>query len=59
MLYNIPLVYKSSFDKANRTSINSERGLGLEKSLQVFEEIQNQFKVPVITDVHESANVRR
>ena len=54
MLYNIPLVYKSSFDKANRTSFNSERGLGLEKSLQVFEEIQNQFKVPVITDVHES-----
>ena len=53
MLYNIPLVYKSSFDKANRTSFNSERGLGLEKSLQVFEEIQNQFKVPVITDVHE------
>ena len=54
MLYNIPLVYKSSFDKANRTSFNSERGLGLEKSLQVFEEIQNQFKVPVITDVHET-----
>ena len=53
MLYNIPLVYKSSFDKANRTSINSQRGLGLEKSLAVFEEIQNQFKVPVITDVHE------
>ena len=53
MLYNIPLVYKSSFDKANRTSFNSERGLGLEKSLQVFEEIQNQFNVPVITDVHE------
>lgn len=53
MLYNIPLVYKSSFDKANRTSINSQRGLGLEKSLQVFEEIQKQFNVPVVTDVHE------
>ncbi len=53
MVHNIPLVYKSSFDKANRTSFNSERGLGLEKSLQVFEDIKNQFNVPVITDVHE------
>ena len=58
MLHNIPLVYKSSFDKANRTSFNSERGLGLEKSLQVFEEIQNQFKVPVITDVHETGQCK-
>ena len=58
MLYNIPLVYKSSFDKANRTSFNSERGLGLEKSVQIFEEIQNQFKVPVITDVHETGQCK-
>ena len=58
MANNIPFVYKSSFDKANRTSFNSERGLGLEKSLQVFEEIQKQFKVPVITDVHESGQCR-
>jgi len=53
MGHNIPLVYKSSFDKANRTSFNSPRGLGLEKSLQIFEDIKKQFKVPVITDVHE------
>tara|TARA_Y100001938_G_scaffold149582_1_gene236898 strand:- start:2431 stop:3258 length:828 start_codon:yes stop_codon:yes gene_type:complete len=58
MQYNTPFVYKSSFDKANRTSINSQRGLGLEKSLQVFEEIKNQFNVPVITDVHESSQCK-
>ena len=58
MVQNIPLVYKSSFDKANRTSFNSERGLGLEKSLQVFEDIKNQFKVPVITDVHETGQCK-
>ena len=58
MANNIPFVYKSSFDKANRTSFNSQRGLGLEKSLQVFEEIQKQFKVPVITDVHETGQCR-
>ena len=54
MLYNIPLVYKSSFDKANRTSINSERGKGLDLSLKIFDYIKKQFNVPVITDVHES-----
>ncbi len=48
----IGLIYKSSFDKANRTSIKGVRGLGLEKSLKIFEEIRKEFGVPVITDVH-------
>jgi 2-dehydro-3-deoxyphosphooctonate aldolase (KDO 8-P synthase) len=48
----IPFVYKTSFDKANRTSISGERGLGLEKGLKVFEEIKKTFNIPVITDVH-------
>jgi 2-dehydro-3-deoxyphosphooctonate aldolase (KDO 8-P synthase) len=49
----IGLVYKSSFDKANRTSLNGTRGLGLEKSLAVFSEIKATLGLPVLTDVHE------
>jgi 2-dehydro-3-deoxyphosphooctonate aldolase (KDO 8-P synthase) len=51
----IGLVYKTSFDKANRTSATSARGLGLEGALAVFEEIRARLGVPVLTDVHESA----
>lgn len=50
---NIPYVFKASFDKANRSSINSFRGPGLEKGLAILAEIKQQFAVPVITDVHE------
>jgi 2-dehydro-3-deoxyphosphooctonate aldolase (KDO 8-P synthase) len=50
---NIGLIYKSSFDKANRTSLKGTRGLGLEKSLAVFAEIKSQLGLPVLTDVHE------
>ncbi|PAU89632.1 3-deoxy-8-phosphooctulonate synthase [Pseudomonas sp. WN033] len=49
----IPYVFKASFDKANRSSINSFRGPGMEEGLKIFEEIKQTFKVPVITDVHE------
>jgi len=49
----IPYVFKASFDKANRSSINSFRGPGLDKGLRIFEEIKKTFNVPVITDVHE------
>ena len=49
----IQFVYKSSFDKANRTSINSKRGPGLEKSLEIFNEIKSSIGCPIITDVHE------
>ncbi|MEZ5692231.1 MAG: 3-deoxy-8-phosphooctulonate synthase [Rickettsiales bacterium] len=48
----IPLVYKSSYDKANRTSISGKRGLGLLKTLPIFEEIKRDLGVAVLTDVH-------
>lgn len=48
----IGLVYKSSFDKANRTSLKAGRGIGLEKGLQVFEELKKEFGFPVLTDIH-------
>ena len=51
----IGLVYKSSFDKANRTSLRGKRGLGLEKSLAVFAAIKKDLGLPVLTDVHENA----
>ncbi len=50
---NIPYVFKASFDKANRSSINSYRGPGLDEGLKIFEEIKSTFNVPIITDVHE------
>jgi 2-dehydro-3-deoxyphosphooctonate aldolase (KDO 8-P synthase) len=50
----IGLVYKSSFDKANRTSLAGRRGMGLEKSLAVFADIRREFGLPVLTDVHEN-----
>lgn len=49
----IPYVFKASFDKANRSSIHSFRGPGMEAGLRIFEEIKQQFNVPVITDIHE------
>ncbi|WP_412048839.1 3-deoxy-8-phosphooctulonate synthase [Hoeflea sp. Naph1] len=48
----IGLVYKSSFDKANRTSLSGKRGLGLDKALAVFADLKAEFGLPVITDVH-------
>ena len=50
---NIGLVYKSSFDKANRTSISSARGLGLKQALPIFAEIRETVGLPVVTDVHD------
>ncbi|WP_026317651.1 3-deoxy-8-phosphooctulonate synthase [Algicola sagamiensis] len=49
----IPYVFKASFDKANRSSIHSYRGPGMDEGLKIFEEIKKTFHVPVITDVHE------
>lgn len=49
----IPYVFKASFDKANRSSVSSYRGPGMEEGLKIFEEIKQQFDVPLITDVHE------
>ena len=50
---NIPYVFKASFDKANRSSINSFRGPGLDEGLKILQEVKSTFNVPVITDVHE------
>ncbi|MDD5462068.1 MAG: 3-deoxy-8-phosphooctulonate synthase [Methylococcales bacterium] len=50
---NIPFIYKSSFDKANRSSHESFRGLGLEKGLEILAKVKQQIQVPVLTDVHE------
>jgi 2-dehydro-3-deoxyphosphooctonate aldolase (KDO 8-P synthase) len=55
----IGLVYKTSFDKANRTSAKSARGLGLEKSLPIFAELRETLKIPVLTDVHDAAQCAR
>ena len=49
----IGFVYKSSFDKANRTSLDGKRGLGLEKALEVFASLRSELGVPLLTDVHE------
>ncbi|WP_339388774.1 3-deoxy-8-phosphooctulonate synthase [Vibrio caribbeanicus] len=49
---NIPYVFKASFDKANRSSVHSYRGPGLEEGLKIFEELKAQFGVKIITDIH-------
>ena len=50
---SVPFIFKSSFDKANRSSVGSYRGLGIEKGLRILAEIRDQLKVPILTDVHE------
>jgi 2-dehydro-3-deoxyphosphooctonate aldolase (KDO 8-P synthase) len=55
----IGLVYKTSFDKANRTSANAARGIGLEAALPIFAEIRDSLKIPVLTDVHDAAQCAR
>ena len=50
---DINFIYKSSFDKANRSSINSFRGLGINKALSIFEKVKRTIGVPILTDVHE------
>ncbi|MFZ2619933.1 MAG: 3-deoxy-8-phosphooctulonate synthase [Alphaproteobacteria bacterium] len=53
----IGLVYKGSFDKANRTSVTGARGIGLENGLRILEEVRTQLQLPVVTDVHEIGHV--
>lgn len=55
---NVEFIFKASFDKANRTGLNSERGLGLEKSLEDFHKIKKTLNIPIITDIHESYQAR-
>ena len=51
----IQIYFKASFDKANRTSLHSYRGPGMEKGLQILSDVKNRFRLPVLTDIHESA----
>jgi 2-dehydro-3-deoxyphosphooctonate aldolase (KDO 8-P synthase) len=53
---NVGLIYKTSFDKANRTSLSSQRGLGIKDSLPIFAEIRESIGLPVLTDVHNEAH---
>lgn len=55
--HNVPLIYKSSFDKANRSSGSSYRGPGMEAGLRLLEKVRTEFNVPVITDVHEDTPI--
>ena len=51
---SIPFIYKSSFDKANRSSVHNKRGVGLDKSIDIFRKIKENFGCPIVTDVHDS-----
>ncbi len=53
----IAYIFKASFDKANRSSLDSKRGLGIEKGLKILEKVRNSFNIPVLTDVHEDTAV--
>ena len=53
----IPLIYKGSFDKANRSSGSTQRGLGMDAGLKILDEVRRQIKVPVLTDVHDESQV--
>ena len=55
--HNIPFVFKASFDKANRSSINSYRGPGIEVGKKIFESIKKNIDVPIITDIHEEGQI--
>ena len=55
--HNIPFVFKASFDKANRSSIDSYRGPGLEAGKKIFESIKKNINVPIITDIHEEGQI--
>lgn len=54
----MPFIYKSSFDKANRSSIDSYRGPGLEEGLRILQQVKDQVDVPVLTDVHEDTDIQ-
>ncbi len=55
---NVPFIFKSSYDKANRTSISGFRGPGIEKGLEVLNEVKNEVGIPVLTDVHSAGEAR-
>ncbi|HEX4485193.1 MAG TPA: 3-deoxy-8-phosphooctulonate synthase [Terriglobales bacterium] len=56
---NVPFIFKASYDKANRTSIRSFRGPGLEEGLRILKKVKDEVHVPILTDVHQVADVGR
>ena len=58
MALGIPLIYKGSFDKANRSSGSTQRGLGLDAGLKILDEVRRQLNIPVLTDVHDDSQVK-
>ena len=54
---NVPFIFKSSYDKANRSSAQSYRGLGMEEGLRILAEVKRQVGVPVLTDVHDADEI--
>ena len=56
---NVPFIFKASYDKANRTSIRSFRGPGLEEGLRILKKVKDEVHVPILTDVHEAADVAK
>jgi 2-dehydro-3-deoxyphosphooctonate aldolase (KDO 8-P synthase) len=58
MALGIPLIYKGSFDKANRSSGSTQRGLGLDAGLKILSEVRRQLHVPVLTDVHDESQIK-
>ncbi len=56
---DIPFVFKSSFDKANRTSLKGKRGIGLEKSIEIFQKIKEEFDCPILTDIHNEEQCKK
>ena len=56
---NIPFIYKSSYDKANRSSASSFRGPGIEEGLRILAEVKRQLDIPVLTDVHEDTDIKQ
>lgn len=55
---NIPYIFKASYDKANRTSVSSFRGLGIHKGLDILKEVRERFQVPVVSDVHDISQIK-
>ncbi|WP_113928354.1 3-deoxy-8-phosphooctulonate synthase [Bacillus sp. P14.5] len=55
---NVPFVFKGSFDKANRSSIHSERGPGIEKGLEILAKVKREFDLPVTSDIHDASQAR-
>src|SRR5216684_4464585 len=56
---NFPFIFKASYDKANRTSIRSYRGPGLAEGLRILKKVKDEVHVPILTDVHETADVAK